>query len=106
MEKFTRGRVAPIISAWVSCDIWGSTAWGAETNMEFNRGDYVKLTESAAQEVGVVWEIHPTEIASLEVYWWDGGNRWSKYYEPKNLTLVQPTELPDYAIELRGSLGL
>jgi hypothetical protein len=74
--------------------------------MEFNRGDYVKLTEDAAQEVGVVWEIYPTEIESIKVYWWDSGNRWSKYYEPKNLTLVKPTELPDSAIELRGSLGL
>jgi len=51
--------------------------------MEFNRGDYVKLTEDAAQEVGVVWEIDPTEIASLKVYWLRGGKRWSKYYEPK-----------------------
>ena len=76
--------------------------------MEFNRGDYVKLTENPAQEVGVVWEIYLTEIASLEVYWCGGssGKRWSKCYEPKNLTLVEPTELPDYAIELRGSLGL
>jgi len=74
--------------------------------MEFNRGDYVKLTEGAAQEVGVVWKIHPIEMASLQVYWWHGGSSWSKYYEPKNLTLVPPTELPDYAIELRASLGL
>jgi len=74
--------------------------------MEFNRGDYVKLTEGEAQEVGVIWEIYPTEIASLEVYWWNGGKRWSKCYEPKNLTLVEPTELPDYAIDLRSSLGL
>jgi hypothetical protein len=74
--------------------------------MKFNRGDYVKLTENPTQEVGVVWEIHLTEIASLEVYWCAGGKRWSKRYEPKNLTLVEPTELPDYAIELRGSLGL
>lgn len=74
--------------------------------MELNRGDYVKLTESPVQEVGVVWEIYPTEIASLRVYWWGSGKRWSKCYEPKNLTLVEPTELPDYAIELRGSLGL
>jgi hypothetical protein len=74
--------------------------------MEFNRGDYVKLKEGAAQEVGVVWEFHPTEMASLEVYWWDGGDRCSKYCEPKDLILVQPTELPDYAIELRSSLGL
>jgi hypothetical protein len=77
----------------------------APKQMDFNRGDYVKLTEGP-QEVGVVWEIYLKEVASLEVYWWNGGNRWSKCYEPKNLTLVQPTELPDYAIELRGSLGL
>jgi len=74
--------------------------------MELNRGDYVKLTDGAAGDVGVVWEIHPKEIASTEVYWWNGGNRWSKYYEPKNLSLVPPNEVPDHAIELRGSLGL
>jgi hypothetical protein len=74
--------------------------------MNFNRGDYVKLTEGAAQEFGVVWEIYPEEVASLEVYWWNRGNRRSKCYEPENLTLVQPTELPNYAIELRASLGL
>jgi hypothetical protein len=49
--------------------------------MEFNRGDYAKLTEGASQEVGVVWEIHRTDIESIQVYWWAGGNRWSKYYE-------------------------
>jgi hypothetical protein len=38
------------------------------------------------------------------VYWWGGGKRWSKCCEPKNLTLAEPTELPDDAIELRGSL--
>jgi len=48
--------------------------------MEFNRGDYVKLIENPAHEVGVVWDIYPTEIASLEVYWWGGGKRWSKCY--------------------------
>jgi hypothetical protein len=75
-------------------------------NMELNRGDYVKLTEGAAGNVGVVLEIHPKDIASTEVYWWKDGNRWSEYYEPKYLRLVPPNEIPDYAIELRGSLGL
>ena len=46
--------------------------------MEFNRGDYVKLTENPAQEVGVVWEIYLTESASLELYWCGGGKWWSK----------------------------
>ena len=52
--------------------------------MEFNRGDYVKLTEDAAQEIGVVWEIDPTEIASLKVYWLGGGKRWSLRAEEFN----------------------
>jgi hypothetical protein len=28
MKKFTRARVAPIISASVSCEIFGSVRWG------------------------------------------------------------------------------
>jgi hypothetical protein len=75
-------------------------------NMELNRGDYVNLTKAEAGDVGVVWEINPKNAASVEVYWWNGGDRWSKYYDPQNLSLVPPTELPDYAIKLRDSLGL
>lgn len=74
--------------------------------MELNRGDYVKLTSAEAGDVGVVWELNSTNTASIEVYWWDDGNRWSKYYEPQDLRLVPPTEIPDDAIKLRGSLGL
>ena len=74
--------------------------------MELNRGDYVRLTNAEREEVGVVWEINPTNAASVEVYWWNGGHRWSKYYEPQDLSLVPPTEIPDDAIKLRGSLGL
>jgi hypothetical protein len=77
-----------------------------ESDIELSRGDYVKLTEGAGNEVGVVWEIHPKELASVQVYWWSRGIRCSKYYEPRNLALVPPNEIPDYAIELRGSLGL
>jgi hypothetical protein len=73
--------------------------------MELNRGDYVKLMNAQAEDVGVVWEINPKNAASVEVYWWNGGQRWSRYYESQNLSLVLPTEIPDYAIKLRDSLG-
>jgi hypothetical protein len=75
-------------------------------NMELNRGDYVKLMRAEAGHVGVVWEINPTNAASVEVYWWNGGDRWSKYYEPQDLSLVPPMEISDDAIKLRDSLGL
>ena len=74
--------------------------------MEFNRGDYVKLRSGQAGDVGVVWEIEPAKTASIQVYWWNDGLRWSSYYEPQNLSLVPPTDIPDYAIKLRDSLGL
>ena len=73
--------------------------------MGLNRGDYVKLMIAQAEEVGVVWEINPKNAASVEVYWWNGDHRWSRYYDPQNLSLVPPTEIPDYAIKLRDSLG-
>ena len=76
-----------------------------ESNMELNRGDYVKLTNAEAEEVGVVWELNPKNAASVEVYWWNGGQRWARYYDPQSLSLVPPTEIPDYAIKLRDSLG-
>ena len=74
--------------------------------MELNRGDYVRLTNAERTDVGVVWEIDPQSTASIEVYWWNNGQRWSNYYEPHNLSLVPPLEVPDYAIKLRDSLGL
>ena len=74
--------------------------------MELNRGDYVKLTSGKAEDVGVVWEIEPAKTASIQVYWWNDGHRWSNYYQPQDLSLVPPREIPDYAIKLRGSLGL
>lgn len=56
--------------------------------------------------VWVVWEIEPAKTASIQVYWWNDGLSWSSYYEPQNLSLVPPTDIPDYAIKLRDSLGL
>ena len=38
------------------------------TNMEINRGDYVKLTDANGGDVGVAWEINPKNAASVEVY--------------------------------------
>jgi hypothetical protein len=77
-----------------------------ETNMEINHGDYVKLANAQGGEVGVAWEIEAAKTASIQVYWWNDGRRWSNYYEPKDLSLVPPMEIPDYAIKLRDSLGL
>jgi hypothetical protein len=77
-----------------------------EATVEFNRGDYVKMTIVGAEDVGVVWEINPENTASTQVYWWNDGHRWSRFYEPQDLSLVPPTEIPDYAMTLRGSLGL
>src|ERR1700730_17205555 len=76
------------------------------TTVQLNRGDYVKLTNVGAADVGVVWEIDAKNNASIQGYWWNDGHRSARYYEPQELSLVSPTEIPDYAMTLRGSLGL
>ena len=63
--------------------------------MAINHGDYVKLANAEGGDVGVAWEINPQNTASIQVYWWNDGHRWSKFYEPQNLTLVPPAEIPD-----------
>ena len=47
-------------------------------------------------------ELNPKNAASVEVYWWSGDHRWSDPTTLQNLSLVPPTEIPDYAIRLRG----
>lgn len=75
--------------------------------MEFNRGDFVKLKKGSAGSVGVVWQRHSKSIASVEVYWRDGErSRMSDTHEAGNLELVALRDVPEYAIELKKSLGL
>jgi hypothetical protein len=60
-----------------------------------------------AGSVGVVWQLHAKSIASIEVYWRTGERqRTSDTQEPANLELVSEAEAPEYAIQLKKSLGL
>jgi hypothetical protein len=75
--------------------------------MQFKRGDFVKLKKGSAGSVGVVWQVHSKSIASVEVYWREGEKRrLSDTHEPDNLELVALHDVPEYAIELKRSLGL
>jgi hypothetical protein len=76
-------------------------------NETFKRGNFVKLKKGSAGSVGVVWEIHSKNIKSILVYWLSSeGRRESNEHEPGNLELVPTNQAPDYAIELKKSLGL
>ncbi len=77
------------------------------TNETFKRGDFVKLKRGSAGSVGVVWQIHPESVASVEAYWRSGErSRESHTHEPGDLELVPPHLVPEYAVELKRSLGL
>jgi hypothetical protein len=73
----------------------------------FKRGDFVGLRRGVAGSVGVVWDIHPDSLRSVEVYWRESEtSRISQAYEPKDLNLVPLSQVPQYAMELKSSLGL
>jgi hypothetical protein len=75
-------------------------------NETFKKGDFVKLKRGPAGSVGVVWQIHSKNKASVEVYWSVGETSRSEHlHEPRDLVLVPAHEAPQDAIELKESLG-
>ncbi|MGB8522194.1 MAG: hypothetical protein WCD43_04445 [Candidatus Acidiferrales bacterium] len=78
-----------------------------EDAVAFQRGDFVHLEKGLSGTVGVVWRIYAKNRASVEVYWQGSEeSRISQSYEPQDLVLVPSLEVPEYAIELKKSLGL
>ena len=69
------------------------------------RGDYVKSKQGWAQPIGVVWDIHPRNIASVHVcYPMNGMAQSFRDYEPDELAIVPANEIPDELMKFRGTL--
>jgi hypothetical protein len=69
------------------------------------RGDYVTAKQSWAGPIGVVWDIHPNNIASVEVYYpVNGKTRMPKEYEPKELVVVPANEVPEDLVKFRATM--
>jgi len=69
------------------------------------RGDYVKSRQSSDEPIGVVWDIHPRNIASVEVYYpVDGKTRLPREYEPGELIVVPATEVPEGLVKFKGTM--
>jgi hypothetical protein len=68
------------------------------------RGDYVKSKQGLAEPIGVVWEIHPDNIASVEVYYPVNGKGLPREYEPKELVVVPANEVPEDLVTFKGTM--
>lgn len=69
------------------------------------RGDYVRLKHSLTERIGVVWDIHPKNTASVEVYYpVNGKTRTPKEYEAKELVVVPAREVTEYLVNFKGTM--
>jgi hypothetical protein len=69
------------------------------------RGDYVRLKRSSVEPIGVVWDIHPKNTASVEVYFpVKGKTRMSEEYEAKELVIVPASEITEYLVKFKATM--
>jgi hypothetical protein len=69
------------------------------------RGDYVRLRDGWNAPTGVVWEIHPRNAASVEVYYpVNGKTEKPTEYEPKELVVVPTHEVAEYLVKFKGTM--
>jgi hypothetical protein len=58
-----------------------------------------------AEPIGVVWDIHPKNTASVEVYHpINGKTRMPKEYEPEELAVVPAHEVPEALVRFRATM--
>jgi hypothetical protein len=69
------------------------------------RGDYVRLKRSLNEPVGVVWDIHPKNTASVEVYYpVNGKTRMPREYKAEELVVIPAHEVTEYLIKFKGTM--
>jgi hypothetical protein len=65
----------------------------------------VRSKQGPAEPIGVVWDIHPKNIASVEVYYpVNGKTRMPKEYEPKELEVVPVTEVSESLVKFKATM--
>jgi len=78
----------------------------SENSVLFKKGDFVRLKAGLRGTVGVIWQIQSKPTASIVVYWnANDGDRFQQDSEPKDLELVPFHQVPEYAVDLKKSLG-
>lgn len=69
------------------------------------RGDYVRSNKGMTEPIGVVWDIHPKNIASVEVYYpVNGKTRLPREYEPSELEVVPASEVSVDLVKFKGTM--
>lgn len=69
------------------------------------RGDYVRSKLGLAEPIGVVWDVHPKNIASIEVYHpVNGKTRMPREYKPEDLVVVPANEVPEALVRFRATM--
>jgi hypothetical protein len=73
--------------------------------LAIKRGDYVQSKKGGAEPIGVVWDIHPKNVASVEVYYpVQGKTRMPREYEPHELVVVPASEVPEDLVKFKGTM--
>jgi hypothetical protein len=58
-----------------------------------------------AEPIGVVWDIHPKNTASVEVYYpVNGKTRMPKEYEAEELVVVPADEITEDLVKFKGTM--
>jgi hypothetical protein len=69
------------------------------------RGDYVRLKHSLTEPIGVVWDIHPKNTASVEVYYpVNGKTRLPREYEAVELVVIPAHEVTEYLVKFKSTM--
>jgi hypothetical protein len=69
------------------------------------RGDYVRAKYGVSPPIGVVWDIHPGNVRSVEVYYpVNGKTGQPTEHEPRDLVIVPMREVPQYIIEFKATM--
>jgi len=77
----------------------------SDRSLSIKQGDYVRSKHGAAEPIGVVWDIHPRNIASVEVYYpVNGKTRMPREYEPQELVVVPAREVPEELVRFKGTM--
>lgn len=69
------------------------------------RGDFVREKHGQAWAIGVVWDIHPKNVTSIEVYYpVRGKTRTPKEYKPEDLSVVPVNEVSEDLLRFKKSM--
>jgi hypothetical protein len=73
--------------------------------LAIKRGDFVRAKHGVGSPIGVVWAIHPANVASVEVYYPVNGKTVKPTeHKPEELVIVPPREVTRYLVEFKATM--